>query len=113
MDERLLLIFTICIIVLVFILIREFWAWYLKINDLIKGQELTNRRLSELVNIQKHISGITNAEHAGILYGKKEGEVVVVNTASGETSTMTKEKWENFIKSHPKQKKYKRIDNEE
>jgi hypothetical protein len=100
MEETGTIILVLAIVVIVFLVLREFWTWYWKVNLLLKGQEKTNRLLTQLVNLQA----------TGKAQGEIQGEVVVENTSTGKLSGISQEEWDKLIASNPKQKKYRRIE---
>jgi hypothetical protein len=100
MEETGTIILVLAIVVIVFLVLREFWTWYWKVNLLLKGQEQTNRLLTQLVNLQA----------TGKTQGEIQGEVIVENTSTGKLSGISQEEWDKLNSSNPKQKKYRRIE---
>ena len=92
---------TVIILVVIglFFVLRSFFLWYWKINDIIKTQNQTNNLLWQLVNIQT----------TGKPYGDAQGKMVIKNTLTGELHILSREKWEHLIKKNPKQTLYKII----
>jgi hypothetical protein len=115
MDEMMVILIALAVIIVVFLLLREFWTWYWKINQLIKGQDETNRLLQKIVDNQviKESKLDTNLdEFKGFSQDIKNllvdpnVNVIVRDSNSEELCTFNGKDWNNIIINDPEQKRY-------
>ncbi len=100
MDDTLTgIIVAIVIVVVVFLVLREFWTWWWKINQIIEGQKKTNMLLQQLLGHYQ-----TDSENKN-----QTDELIIQNTATGETKGISRSEWDNLMASSPKQTKYRII----
>ncbi len=99
MEAILLSPWVLLIIIVIFLLTREFWTWYFKINEIVSGQKQTNILLQKLVNEQ-----VNERSQEEI-----KGDVVVQDTETNEIIGMSNEEWHKILSESPKQKKFKRM----
>lgn len=97
MNDASVVFIAIAITIAVFLVLREFWTWYWKINKLIQGQAETNRLLNKLLNVQL----------TGKPYGDVEGEIIIEDATTGEQRGISKTDWQKVISKNPKQTKYR------
>ena len=106
---------VLAVIIVVFLLLREFWTWYWKVNQLIKGQDETNRLLKKLVDNQviKESKLDTNldefkeiSQDIKDLLVDPNVNVIVRDSNTEEIYTFNGEDWNNIIINDPEQKRY-------
>jgi K+ transporter len=99
MDQLSGLILTIIIVIIVFLVLREFWTWYWKINSLVKNQQETNVLLKQILNVLKDNGSFDNIE----------GEVIIKVVSTGEIKSITRAEWDNLMATNPDQTKYRLV----
>lgn len=92
-DSLLLIVAGIFVVVILFVVLREVFLWYYKINEIVRNQQTTNRLLRKMLNHQP----------TGKVYGDINGEIIVENTLTGRIKGMTQESYDSLP---AKQKKF-------
>lgn len=85
MDDLTIVILILIIVLVVFFLLREFWTWFFKINQLIEGHKKTNQLLETLIRASDRIADsilannkTNNNPQANILIsGQKESNYIL------------------------------------
>jgi hypothetical protein len=68
MDGLAITIIIVIIAIVVFLLLREFWCWYMKINEMVNNQR-------ELVDVMKNIQSILSAKRIGVIQTTEVEEI--------------------------------------
>lgn len=115
MNSTAVFLIVLAVVIIVFLILREFWTWYWKINQIIQGQEETNGLLRELVNNHfiKETSDLPKKDEATEFdeetrksFVNPNVHVIVIDSQTEGICTLTGNDWNNLISKDPKQKRY-------